>query len=283
MRLILGLCAIFFAGCLQLNVTERQFFLPDNRVTPAVLAQSFPDYSMKSLALTGHDGTTLYGEAFVTDKAKITIMYWGGNQFRIRDGAGPIVNAYLKHPINLVLIDHRGYGGSEGRPTLNDLQKDGVAVYQQVKSLFANTPLVVNGYSLGSFTAAYVAHELSVDGVILEASAPSALDWASAQVPWFAKPFVSINVEDSLLAVDNKTAMSKQNGSVMILVGDNDAFTPASLSDELYQALTKARYKSFVLAQKAGHGQAKLGPEFESAMPSFIQSLAAPTSAKATP
>ena len=69
----------------------------------------------------------------------------------------------------------------------------------------------------------------------------------------------------------------------MILVGDNDAFTPEALSQELYQSLTNVRYKSFVLAQNAGHGQAKLGPEFANAMPSFIHSLAEPTRAKATP
>lgn len=261
------------AGCIRFDVKEQDFFLPDNRVNAETLKAQFPAFSMQSLSLSGHDGTRLYGEYFSTPNARLTIVYWGGNQFRIRDGAGPIIEAYLPHPINLLLMDHRGYGGSEGRPSLNDLQRDGVAVYDQIRQRFPGLPIVVNGYSLGSFTAAFVAGQREVDGIILEASAPDAQAWANAQVPWFAKPFVDIDVEASLRHIDNEKVMRQQQGSVMILVGDEDDFTPPALSEQLFEAARNARYRDFVLAANAGHGKAKRMPEFQRALPRFIDSI----------
>jgi fermentation-respiration switch protein FrsA (DUF1100 family) len=56
--------------------------------------------------------------------------------------------------VNLVLVDHRGYGRSSGKPTAALLEADGVAVFDFVSRLrgIDRSKVIVHGQSLGSFT-----------------------------------------------------------------------------------------------------------------------------------
>ena len=51
------------------------------------------------------------------DDARATVLYFGGNGFRTGLHARRVFDAYAGQPVDLVLVDHRGYGASTGTPT----------------------------------------------------------------------------------------------------------------------------------------------------------------------
>ena len=92
------------------------------------------------------------------------------------------------------MMDHRGYGLSSGVPSVANLQADALQVFDYVKSRSdLNTlPVVIHGHSLGSMIAGYLASQRNVDALVLEGSVTNVEQMTAARIPWFAKPFVSV-------------------------------------------------------------------------------------------
>ena len=93
--------------------------------------------------------------------ASVTVLYFGPNMFKIsRDGA-QVGQRLLPLGVNLVMVDHRGSGGSSGKPTLTLLEHDALAVFDHLSATLKprQSKILVHGLSLGSFMAAHVASQ----------------------------------------------------------------------------------------------------------------------------
>ena len=65
--------------------------------------------------------------------AQLTVLYFGPNMFKLsRDGAR-VAQRLLPLGINLVMVDHRGSGGSSGTPSLSLLEQDALIAHDYVR------------------------------------------------------------------------------------------------------------------------------------------------------
>lgn len=251
--LLLPLTALLLTGCMTFQVSEKHLLMPDRAITPSNIDATAPGYQMRELQLPTSDGVRLYGQLFTHPEARVSVLYFGGNNFRIQQNSRNMLEHYSKLGVNLMIVDHRGYGASEGVPSIETLFSDGVNTFDRIKQELPNQPIIVHGFSLGSFIAGHVAKQRPVDALILEGSATNAEDWAAATTPFFAKPFISVEIEPKLLAINNKDNLTTLRAPLLIVVGENDSQTPPSLSKKLYAEASQARYREYVEVPDLGH------------------------------
>ena len=152
---------------------DRLIFFPDlfsEDVDPARAGVPVED-----VFFTTSDGVRLHGWYSVAEGATHTILYFHGNAGNL---AGRIDNiGFLRRlPANVLAVDYRGYGKSQGRPSESGVYRDAEAAYDYLTRQRRVPPeqLYVLGQSLGSAVAVDLASKRPVAGVILEAGFPSA-------------------------------------------------------------------------------------------------------------
>jgi hypothetical protein len=108
------------------------------------------------------------------------ILFFHGNGEVVSDYDG-ISAFYHQIKINLVVADYRGYGQSEGLPTLKDLIQDAHVLFKEVKKELLKRGLKrdlwIMGRSLGSIAAIELAYRYqdAISGLIIESGFPSAV------------------------------------------------------------------------------------------------------------
>jgi pimeloyl-ACP methyl ester carboxylesterase len=106
------------------------------------------------------------------------IVFFHGNGEVVSD-YDTIAPFYNKREINLVVADYRGYGASNGSPTLTHLVRDAHALFRDIKDELARRGNGDNvwlmGRSLGSISALELAHHFphQIKGLIIESGFPS--------------------------------------------------------------------------------------------------------------
>lgn len=284
MKALIALCAgsLVLGGCFQVTVSEQQFLLPDQRVNANNIATVAPGYRFREITIPGSDGTPLYAQLLQRDNARATVLYFGGNNFRVKQLGRPVVAGYGTFPVNIVLVDHRGYGDSEGEPTLAWLWKDGVAVFDAVQRELPQQPIIVHGFSLGSFIAGHVASQRPAAGLILEGSATTADEWIDASTPWFAKPFVEVNIEPALQHINNADHVARLVVPVLVVVGENDRSAPPVLARRLYAAAGQSRYRDYLEVPELDHNSALDRPLFQQRFQQFLAQVLNPAGPAST-
>ncbi|MDD3847541.1 MAG: alpha/beta hydrolase [Syntrophorhabdaceae bacterium] len=106
------------------------------------------------------------------------ILYFHGNGEVVSD-YDEITMFYFKYKLNLVVVDYRGYGKSNGTPTVTDMSQDSQKVYESVKTALKERglrdDLWIMGRSLGSVAALAIAYRqgANINGLIIESGFPS--------------------------------------------------------------------------------------------------------------
>src|SRR5690606_2022903 len=187
---LVALAALLLAGC---TLHYRESYLVSPQPTPApeleALRADFPGHGFEEQRI-GVPGASLYALAMTRPDARATVLYFGGNGFRIGRWIRHSAPAWGELPVDVVFVDHRGYGASTGEPGIGALMDDAVAVYDHVAAWSAGRgrPVIVHGQSLGSFMAGRVAAERRLDGLVLESSATTTEEWVEYQrsrLPWW--------------------------------------------------------------------------------------------------
>lgn len=260
---------VLLSACTTVKVSETHVLHPKKSIGTSDVAEY--KYAISDVAVTHADGVASRGLQLTKEGADVTVLYFGGNQFHL-DMAGRIaLMPFVKAGVNVVSFDHRGYGRSDGKPTIALLASDALDAYNYVRKNFKGK-IVVYGFSLGSFIASHVASTEKVDALILEGTTSSTMDWAGSMVPWYAKPFVKVEVDPKLLSADNERALGKFNGPLLVVQGSNDEMTPPNLARKLYEQVPSTRK---VYKEVPGYGHNNLGgsPEYMSALTGFLGTI----------
>lgn len=143
-------------------------FHPRPELGPPSFRQGVSDH------LIGVDGDIKIGARFhmaAPECATILFFHGNGEIAADYDDLGPLYNEL---GINLMVADYRGYGRSNGTPTVSAMMRDAHAIFEYVCTwLHANKyggPLIVMGRSLGSASALELAvgHPSRMNGLIIE-------------------------------------------------------------------------------------------------------------------
>ena len=201
--------------------------------------------------LTTTDGVRLHGWFFQTTKpsAIATIIYFHGNGGNISN-VGWVGETLAARGFNVLLLDYRGYGRSEG--DVDDeqgLYADADAGYQYVTGTRGIRPesVVLYGQSLGTAVAADLASRRKCAAVILESGFSSASDLASTVLPVLPRRlhFLIKN------RFESARKLSQVNCPVLIVHGDPDETIPSENGRRLFAAANQP--KALLIFPGAGH------------------------------
>ena len=138
------------------------------------------DLAFERLTLHADDGVALEAWAIPNPKSDVWLLYFHGN--------GETMAAYLPvttrlHALglNVLMLEYRGYGNSEGVPSEDGLYRDAEACYSWLAEQGVSPErIVVYGFSLGSGVAVELASRVPLGALILEAPYTSLPDVARA-------------------------------------------------------------------------------------------------------
>ena len=176
---------------------------------------------------------------------------------------------------DVMLFDYPGYGDSTGAPSAASFEAMAAPVIEFALARAENRPLVFWGHSLGGFVCARLAAQTpGADGLILEASARNAEEVAHAWTPWYARPFMHIDVAPTLASYDNAAAAAAFGKSVLILGAGKDGILPVELARALAEAVEeKGGAATYVELANANHINIGQQPGFKPAVSAYFASI----------
>ena len=142
-----GFLVIVLAGCI-----ERMFFYPDSATytTPAQLGVRAED-----VRIVTADGSRLHGWFLpAVGNAKGTVLHLHGNAANVSNHL-PLVSWLPARGYNVLMLDYRGFGRSEGKPSLDGVVDDAAVAlaYLRTRPDVDATRLIMFGQSIGGATA----------------------------------------------------------------------------------------------------------------------------------
>lgn len=281
---LLVLAASWLAGCTH-RFEEGHLLRPQPAPATdlAALSEQYPGYRFEESRLPVAGQASLYLLQLHRDDARATVLYFGGNGYRIGLHAGHSLRAYQDVPVNLVLVDHRGYGGSTGVPTIAALKDDALAAYDHLhaEAMRTGQPLLVHGQSLGSFLAGHVADARTLDALVLESSVTTAEDWTAAMRAragfWTRLMVRRIEVDTPLRGAGNLDVARRLDEPVLVVVGADDLTTAPAFSQALYDAAPLAAAdKRLLVVPERGHNNATHSEAFAGQMAWLLDRVTVP-------
>ncbi len=175
------LCILAPAGTLAYCLGPRLVFFgayfDDTRGT--TMADAMPE--MQPVAFTTADGTVLRGWLRHGGIGAPLVVVYGGNNVNVGAFAG--ISRLAAHS-SVLLLNHRGYGESEGRPTERAVVDDARQALQHFRRLLGEPERVILlGFSLGTGVATQVAATEPVDQLVLACPFDSVLATGCQHIP----------------------------------------------------------------------------------------------------
>jgi hypothetical protein len=267
--------ALALAGCRTVVVQEGAIItpVPDRPLTQATVAAQLPGYTIEEHGIVAADGTLLYAVLLRHAESPLTVLFFGGNQFRISEHGMTTAKTLSPLGTSLLLIDYRGYGRSQGTPTFELLLSDALVAFDSLTALrgIDARSVVVHGHSLGSFLAGHVAANRATGGVVLQSSVTTAEEWTGSLPPWWMRPFVRMRPSESLKGRGNLANVRNLDEPLLVLVGSEDRVTPPRLSRRLYDAAAlPPERKRLAILDGAGHNDLDRHERFREVYAAFL-------------
>lgn len=197
------------------------------------------------------DGSKLHGWFFQGTEKKVIIVNHGktGNITDLER----LMFALLDTGASVFIYDYRGFGRSEGSPSLKVICEDGLKAYQWLveQKKFPAEDIIAYGESLGGIVACHLAERTDVGGLILQ-SAFSSLRQISIENMAVLKYF-----PDALFPIygKNLATVSKFDKPILMLHGALDQDIDIHHSHDLLAAAAPAADKEFVILPNTLHDE----------------------------
>jgi len=182
-----------------------------------------------------------------------------------------LVAQLVRIPANVLIIDYRGYGRSQGRPSERGLYRDGEASWNHLVNDLAVDParIVVFGKSLGGAVAVDVSLQFQPGGLILQSTFTSVPDVAARHFPFVPRFLIRTKM-------DSEEKLRSVTAPTLVIHGPSDEIIPFELGRRVYDAA--AGPKRFHEVRGAGHNETWLvgGPAYREAIRSFVVECSGP-------
>lgn len=237
---------------------QRWIYKPSSGrlVAPAELGLGVQDCYFQA-----SDGVKLNAWFMPAAPGQPTLLYFHGN-----GGSLSFMQSTFRHMsqagFGALVVDYRGYGLSQGRPSEQGLYRDGLAAYRFLMQKGVRPDrLLIHGQSLGGGVATYVASRRACAGLILE-STFSSFPAIAAKVcggGWKGR------LAGGLVRTQfpNQQRLASIRVPVLVIHGKADELIPWTMGQALYGALPQGRGRAWWVAG-AGHNnlRAVAGAEY---------------------
>ena len=240
--IIIALCFVAYVRYLE-SVTV---FHPSKKIeaTPAQAGLKFEDIYFRT-----KDKNLLNGWFVKNPRARSMVLYLHGNAGNICDRLDKIA-AFHDMGVNVFIIDYRGYGKSQGKPSEHGIYEDAAAAYDYLLTREDVHPdtICVYGASLGGVAAVDLAAKRKIAGLIIDSSFSSAADMAKTIHP-LIPAFLLRTKMDSIHKI-HKITVAK-----LFIHSQEDQVVPYRLGKKLFDAALPP--KDF-LEVKGGHNDSHI-------------------------
>jgi pimeloyl-ACP methyl ester carboxylesterase len=147
---------------------SNSLFYPRSEEQPSLTGKNIIE-----LSIPVEGGIHIGGKIYIAGTAAPSILFFHGNGEIVidYDDLGPM---YVSLGINFIPVDYRGYGRSDGHPTVSSMMKDCHVIFEFVRKWLADNgyakTFIVMGRSLGSASALELAahYEDRIDAIIID-------------------------------------------------------------------------------------------------------------------
>jgi fermentation-respiration switch protein FrsA (DUF1100 family) len=194
--------------------------------------------------LTTSDGVRIHAWHVTHPDAKVTLLWFHGNAGNLA-GRRDMLLELRDLPANVLAVDYRGYGRSEGSPSEAGLYADARAAYDWLCARIPAGRIVVFGKSLGGGPACELAAEVPCGGLILQSTFTRAPDMASRVMPLFPARWFMRTKFDNLAKVP-RIACPK-----LFVHSRDDEIIPFPMGERLFAAAAEPKEAAWF--DGAGH------------------------------
>lgn len=271
---LVAVCVYFF--CFAHRRTDHmtaQLLSSDVRVAYRDMVSSGLDYinnhEHETVTVTSFDGLALHGLYVPAPNARACILCFHGYRSEGLQDFAPMPEFYNSLGLNVLIVDQRACGKSEGKyTTFGILERwDVVAWANYMDERLGGMPLLLDGISMGASSvmlAADLRLPASVMGIIADCGFTSPWEIiAHCGKQWFhipAFPLVHILSGAAHLifgggyrSCSTLTSLANSTIPLLLLHGADDDFVPTYMSEESFKA-SAARIKRKLIVPGAGHG-----------------------------
>lgn len=260
---IIAAVAIYGLGLLLAFILqERLLYFPLKTIgaTPAAMGLAFEDVWLET-----EDGVRLAGWFVPADNSQRVLLFFHGNGGNISHRLKSLAQ-FNRLGLNVLIIDYRGYGQSQGKPSEAGTYRDADAAWRYLVEQRGYSPeqIVIFGRSLGGAVAAELAERQPPGALILESTFTSVPDMAARQFPFF--PVRQL----SRLQYNTRERLARIDAPVLIIHSPTDEVIPYAHGQALFAA---ARPPKEFLQITGGHNDGFLvsAGVYEPAVRAFIE------------
>lgn len=184
--------------------------------------------------LAAADGVRLHAWYAAEPGARMTILWFHGNAGNL-ENRREMFQSLRKLPANVLAVDYRGYGKSEGKPSEPGLYLDARAAWDWLAARTPPRRIVVLGKSLGSGPACELASQVPCGGLVVQSAFTSAPDMAWRVLPLFPARWFMRTKFDNLSKVP-RIACPK-----LFVHSRDDEIIPFAMGERLHAAASEPR------------------------------------------
>ncbi|KAG6452177.1 hypothetical protein O3G_MSEX007499 [Manduca sexta] len=247
---------------------------PDSRVF--VLQPSNYKLPYESIKINNSDGVKIH-MFFIKQASNSshipTMIFFHGNAGNMGQRLTNVSGFYHKLNINILMVEYRGYGLSEGTPSEKGLYNDAQSAldYLLQRNDIDPTKIIVFGRSLGGAIAIDLASRIEyrnkIWALVVENTFTSIPEMAQIILKWKCLQWLP------QFCHKNKYLSVKKIVHVLtptlVICGSNDALVPPSMGQELY-VISGAVCKKLVIIPGGGHDDTWTCREYYPAIQQFL-------------
>ena len=263
---------LFSRALLLLLVINGVMFIQQPRITfyPFPTLEASPaqwGLPYEEVRLKTADNIRLHGWYLPHPSATKTLLLLHGNGGNISHRRDSLA-IFHRLGLNVLIIDYRGYGQSEGTPSEQGLYRDARAAWDYLTRQRGSRAdqIIIFGRSLGGAVATELAAQVSPAALILESTFSSARDMARELFPRLSY-LVLLRYR-----FDSEAKIAQIKTPLLMLHSAQDEIIPYALGRKLYAAAVQP--KRFI-ELRGGHngGFVQSQPYYEMELLQFIQGL----------
>lgn len=247
---------------------ESYVFFPSRAVhaTPAAVGLDYDDVRVET-----DDGVIIHGWFLPAAGARFTVLFLHGNAGNISHRLDSL-RLFHRLGLNILIMDYRGYGRSQGRPSEQGTYQDAEAAWRYLVRTRGIPPeqVLVFGRSLGGGVATWLALEHPVGGLIIESTPTSVPDMGTEVYPFLPVRLLARLHYNTLRRIPDV------NVPVLVIHSSDDEIVPARHGRRIFAA---AREPKAFLAIRGDHNGGFLmsGEDYVEGLRDFIEGLAPPS------
>jgi pimeloyl-ACP methyl ester carboxylesterase len=250
--LLIIIVSVYLAICALLYFFQEKLIFHPEKVDKSFKFEYNQPY--EEMNIKTQDNILLNGLLFKADSSKGLIFYLHGNGGTLTTW-GNVAKTYTDLNYDVFILDYRGYGKSEGNISSQEqIFKDIQTVYDNLKTRYEESKIIVLGYSIGTGLAAKVASANHPKMLILQAPYISLTDMMRHSFPIFPTFLLKYKFETDKYINDCKMP-------IVIFHGNKDKIIYYESSLKLKE-LMKPTDKLIIL-EGQGHNGMTDNPEYK--------------------